>query len=107
MAKLAAGKQYDVMENHAEKFTQPKKEFQPRVTIKKDSNSKLKDSSNYQAPRRRRSSQQTSRKESVDSLSKTKQHQENQQLLSDNDGGEVESVDFDRSFRESQQKLIG
>jgi hypothetical protein len=101
MSKLVAGRGYDVMENHSDKFTKPNKEFEPRLT-KKEANSKLKNSSNYQAPRRRTSSQQTSRKESTASLAKTQQ--QDHEITSDND--EVQSIDLDKSLRENQQNLI-
>ena len=59
-SRLAAGHSYDVLENHADKFTQPKRPFEPRI-INKDTataakSQLLQSASCYQAPRRRRSS---------------------------------------------------
>ena len=52
MSKLAAGRSYDVLENHAKFFKQPEKSFQPRIK-NHNTESHLKTTSYYNPPRRR------------------------------------------------------
>lgn len=55
MSRLAGGHNYDVMDNHADKFKKPEEEFQPRIVNKENAQSKLLANSNfYQPPLRRK-----------------------------------------------------
>lgn len=55
MSRLVAGHNYDVMDNHADKFKKPDDQYQPRILDKKNSKSKLLASSSfYQPPLRRK-----------------------------------------------------
>ena len=55
MSRLVAGHNYDILDNHAEKFKQPQKEFEPRIKNKENASSKLLETNNcYQPPRRRK-----------------------------------------------------
>ena len=55
MSRLVAGHSYDVMELHSERFTQPSKEFEPRIKNREKSKSSLVEQrSCYQPPRNRR-----------------------------------------------------
>ena len=53
MSKLVSGQNYDILDNHQEKFKMPDAQFQPRIknTTKEPSLTK---SSHYQPPRRRK-----------------------------------------------------
>lgn len=68
MSKLVAGHHYDVLDNHAGKFSHPTKTFQPRIKNTKASSNLAQKSSYYQPPRRRRKSQPTSVNGSVQSV---------------------------------------
>jgi len=54
MSRLVAGRHYDVLDNHADKFTHPTKTFQPRIKNTNTTSSLAQKSSYYQPPRRRR-----------------------------------------------------
>jgi hypothetical protein len=54
MSKLCAGKHYDVLDNHAEKFSHPTKPNQPRIKHTSTESHLAKSSSYYQPPRRRK-----------------------------------------------------
>ena len=55
MSKLVGNHNYDVLDNHAAKFKQPSKEFEPRIKNNPNSTSQLlQKSSCYQPPRRRK-----------------------------------------------------
>lgn len=60
MSRLASGHNYDVLDLHADKFTHPTKEFQPRIKNLDKFSSKLRESKYYEPPRR----QQRYKKES-------------------------------------------
>lgn len=57
MSRLVAGRHYDVLDNHAQKFVHPNKQFQPRIKNTKTASSLSKSSSTYQPPRRRKNRQ--------------------------------------------------
>lgn len=54
MSKLCAGRHYDVLDNHAEKFSHPAKPNQPRIKQTSTQSHLAKSSSYYQPPRRRK-----------------------------------------------------
>lgn len=54
MSKLCAGKHYDVLDNHADKFSHPTKPNQPRIKQTSTQSHLAKTSSYYQPPRRRK-----------------------------------------------------
>lgn len=54
MSRLASGHNYDVLDLHADKFTHPIKEFQPRIKNLEKSSSKLRESKCYEPPRRQK-----------------------------------------------------
>jgi hypothetical protein len=55
MSKLVGNHNYDVLDNHAAKFKQPNKEFEPRIKNNpKKTSQLLQTSSCYQPPRRRK-----------------------------------------------------
>lgn len=61
MSRLVAGHNYDVLENHANKFKKPDEKFQPRILNNNTFKSKLLESSNYyQPPIRRKKKQEAS-----------------------------------------------
>lgn len=51
MSRLVSGHNYDVLDLHADKFTHPNKDFQPRIKNLEKS-SKLRESKYYEPPRR-------------------------------------------------------
>ena len=58
MSRLASNRNYDVLDNHADRFKKPDNEFEPRIKITSSESHLGKNSSCYQAPRRRRRKQQ-------------------------------------------------
>jgi hypothetical protein len=58
MSRLASNRNYDVLDNHADRFKKPDKEFEPRIKNTNSESHLGKNSSCYQAPRRRRRKQQ-------------------------------------------------
>lgn len=58
MSRLASNRNYDVLDNHADRFKKPDKEFEPRIKNTSSESHLGKNSSCYQAPRRRRRKQQ-------------------------------------------------
>ncbi len=109
MSKLVAGKQYDVLDNHADKFVKPVKEFQPRIKNTNSTSHLAQKSSYYQPPRRRRSnnmsvtSSNINLKETLDDKNQAKDNKksinESQEIVDDNDEEiEIEDDDdFDKS----------
>ena len=53
MSKLVSGHNYDILDNHRDKFKMPDKEFKPRIK-NTSKESTLQKSSSYQPPRRRK-----------------------------------------------------
>ena len=53
MSRLVAGRHYDVLDNHADRFKAPSKEFVPRIKNTNSSSHLIKKSNYYQPPRRR------------------------------------------------------
>lgn len=58
MSRLVGNHNYDVLDNHADKFKHPTREFVPRIKNTNSLSSLSKNSSCYQPPRRRRRHQQ-------------------------------------------------
>lgn len=58
MSRLASNRNYDVLDNHADRFKKPDKEFEPRIKNTNSESHLGKNPSCYQAPRRRRRKQQ-------------------------------------------------
>jgi hypothetical protein len=97
MSKLVSGHNYDILDNHQDKFKQPDALFQPRIK-NGTKESSLQKSSHYQPPRRRKkatnnnntSQGQTSARESVISTTERLKHdddeyQVNEEIPNDDD----------------------
>ncbi len=95
MSRLVAGRHYDVLENHAEKFTHPAKTFQPRIKNTNTSSNLAQKSSYYQPPRRRRKNTNDSRPGSVVGSSVSIRPESNKEKPFLEKDGENEMSDFE------------
>jgi hypothetical protein len=96
MSKLVSGHNYDILDNHQDKFKMPDTKFQPRIknTTKESS---LQKSSHYQPPRRRKKASQkendggqTSARESIVSTTERLKHDEDYDIEENISNGEDE-----------------
>jgi hypothetical protein len=67
-SRLVSNRHYDVLDNHADKFKVPDKEFAPRIKNTSSESNLSKNSNCYQAPRRRRQRQQQQQNASLTSI---------------------------------------
>lgn len=98
MTRLGSSRTYDVLENHADQFKHPVKEFSPRIKNMNSSSSLSKNTNYYQAPRRKLRKTVSSVRVPKESSSTSREIEDEQDQLSINEFENTNNISTSREI---------